>query len=421
MYRLSIKCLCLVLLVFATQSVAWRAEAIGPKDVKKAVDAVCKGSKAVVTPAVQRQVASQVTKVNPARLARQVRTAVGTKGNTSLAKFVPAAPQLANKKMVPMVWVDMQENPLLRAVFQARMIGGKEADLNFTGTVFKTTYNGQEVFGVIASHAIADELTYKMGLHKVFLADVYVDGKFVTIPAEIVQLGAVEMLDVSLVKFRPEDEKLFLPFSISTTQAQEEDIIQTFGFSRKNVVYYPKRRVSKVATLTVRAPILGAGRFRSGLCGSAVLNEKNELVGVHCGSSLSINGDVGYAVRADFLNQMVAAYHQNPQAVIPFEINGQKIMDLPVNSYIARINLLDENKQLWARREFVEKFSYSWVEDNINQFPIRYMEIDVGQVEWSEKESVEFMREADSYVRYTYDLQTQEIIQAEDLPNPIQR
>ena len=81
----------------------------------------------------------------------------------------------------------------------------------YSGFVFKTE---GEIFGVVASHAISPDYT-ESELGPFFTARFLIDGQMVDIPAEIVQVSAPSMLDVALVKFRPEDEKLFYPFTLA--------------------------------------------------------------------------------------------------------------------------------------------------------------------------------------------------------------
>lgn len=313
--------------------------------------------------------------------------------------------------------ISAQTPSLLRATFQA--VETTDVPTNpFSGTVFKTVYNGQEeIFGVVAAHAIAKS-TSERALKRHFSANLFDGEKFVEVPAEIVQLSSPSMLDIALIKFSPEAETLFQPLRISEVPVKFGDVLSSQGFAGNADVNIPARTITAVTPLSVRTTIPYARDDRPGLCGSAVVNDKHELVGIHTGSTydrMDAAFDVGYATNASFLNTLVKAYHNGGEASFPLVLNKQKIVDLNVDEYISYVSFLDANgKTLW-QQGFQSKFSYSKVQEMLEIYSPRYMTLTVRRASWN-PDSPEVLFEShtaswdSSKTTYKYDFETGKIV-----------
>lgn len=282
------------------------------------------------------------------------------------------------------------EMPLLTATFQARADIEGRAN-SFSGTVFKIEdkEGKPEIYGVIAAHAIAGSETSR-SLKKDFIADVYNGKEFVSIPAKIVQLGAPGFLDMALVKFRPEDEKLFTSLSISDNKPTWADMFQTQGFSLLNPVHFEHRVFMGDTPFAVRTNMPWPRDERPGLCGAAVLNNSNKLVGIHTGSSYaphSEQDDFGFLTPARFLTNLVEAYHHQGIGKFPIQFNGQRIIELNVDEYITKIYFLGEDKKPKTMVEFPGKFSYRKFSDAMETFSHAYVVFLVDHVFWDQKGS----------------------------------
>jgi len=311
--------------------------------------------------------------------------------------------------------VETNFSPLLRSTFQARQTGVDRTNF-FSGTVFKTVYNGEkEIYGVVAAHSIADSPS-ELALHRHFTADVYANGKFVSVEAEVVQVGAPSLLDVALVKFRPEDEVLFRPLEISEVPVRFGALLESQGFAGNSSVNIPGRYTLDVTPVSLRTTMPFARDERPGLCGSAVVDADNRLVGIHTGSSygrFSEQDDVGFATNAKFLNTLVEAYHNGGEAVFPFSLNGQKIVDLNVDEYISYVTLQDASgKNVW-QKGFDSKFSYSKVKEALEIYAPRYIQLTVRRAHWDETHPDVLVEVRASHDRnrttYTYDFEEQKI------------
>ena len=303
--------------------------------------------------------------------------------------------------------------PLLRSTFRAR-IDQREQQSIFSGTVFKISYNGQEeIYGVVAAHAVGANLNSPLSQN--FVADVYTPEGFRSIPAQIVQISAPSMLDMALVKFRPEDEKLFEPLSLATQRPEAGQLLQTQGFARGKEVFLPDRSLQGgQGGLVLRTSVPIPHGERNGLCGSAVTNTQHELVGIYTGSSCGLAGDVSYAMPASFLFRLVEAYHGGPDT-FPFVLDGHMIMPLKVDEYISEVRLADafDNQQAYLR--FGYKLSYSTLLDAMEQHNPRYLNFVVRRVKWTGRGKYRRLEEDrehfwDAYTVYTYDTQAKKII-----------
>lgn len=306
---------------------------------------------------------------------------------------------------------------LLRATFQAVETAAIPSN-PFSGTVFKTVYNGEEeIFGVVAAHAIARSASDR-ALKRHFTVGMFDGEKVVEFPAEIVQVSSPSMLDIALVKFPPEVEKLFQPLRISEVPVKFGDVLSSQGFAGNTNIHISNRQITKVTPLSVRTTIPFSREERPGLCGSAVVNENHELVGIHTGSVYDRQDemfDVGYATNASFLNTLVEAYHNGGVAAFPLILNGKKTISLNVDEYISYISFYNaEGKQVW-QQGFDSKFSYSKVQEMLDIYSPRYIDITVCRAVWNpEDPSVLFEHHTAAWDRskttYKYDFETQQIV-----------
>ena len=297
-------------------------------------------------------------------------------------------------------------------------------NLGSSGTVFKTTYQGEEkVYGVIAAHTLSTSWG-DTGIGQVFLAKVAAGERFVTVPMKVVQLSSPYMLDLALVEIREQDKKLFVPLSISHTPVQVGDQLHLQGFSATDVnglhvshlINMPNLQVTANAPLTLRATVDGTRQSRVGACGGGWFNEANELVGIHVGSISLRPQDIGFATHAKFLDALVQAHLNNGEGFFPFELNGKKVMDLRVDEYIPEVELFNESNELLFRLKFKYKFSYSDLKETLDMWSPRYVEFTVRRTRWNRKDKADHLvqnpqAKLDRYsTTYRYDLKEEKMV-----------
>ena len=303
----------------------------------------------------------------------------------------------------------------LRSTFRAQRNGVLTGGVS--GTVFKTVYNGQEeIYGVVPAHALASKSSEK-SLSNTFTASVQIGDEIVSIPATVVQVSAPSMLDLALVKFRPEDERLFEPLAIAQTPLEVGENLQSQGFALNRALYISERRLISQSPFTLRATIPGKQKTRIGLCGGAVLNDQNELVGIHLGSMAWTQTDLGYATPAKFLTNLVEAYHRGGEGFFPLEMDGEKLLDLRVDEYISDVVLLNDSGLKMFHLMFKNKFSYTSMQSRIITESPRYIDITVRRVHWGDLPGFAPLKERHearvdrSAVTYRYDFKTKKVVE----------
>ncbi len=308
-----------------------------------------------------------------------------------------------------------KEEGLLRSTFRA--VGENSSDASvFSGTVFKTVYQGQEeIFGVVAAHPISpDAFHTKDSLKKKFFMIVYHNGEHRRLPVEIVQISARSMLDLALVKFRPEDEKFFRPLTIGRVENLSEPLY-SYGYAM-GLGTDVERNILGNSLVSFRTTIPIRRNDRFGFCGSPVVNAKHELVGIHTGSVYQKAGeaeDVGYATSAEFLDVLVKAYHNGGKALFPLKIEGHTMAEMNVDEYVAAMTLYDANmKQLW-QQGFENKFAQSKLTKALREHPqARYVMTTTRRTYWEGDDVlVENRAKWDKTKKqYKYDLQERRIV-----------
>lgn len=293
-----------------------------------------------------------------------------------------------------------------QSAFRARAPQDETAQRAFSGALF--TLNRQEVYGVIAAHALAGERRPSIG--RWFFADVFLDGKWTSVPAQVVQLSAPATWDVALVKFRPQDAARLKPLLLSTQVTQPGEALNVTGFHHQTPVALSVQGITEITPFSLRAPIVGSEINRIGLCGSAVTNTQGELVGIHTGSKFGFYGDIGYATHAEILPKLVEAYHHAGQVFWPLELNGHKIADLRLDEYVYTLAFLDETKTEVETLTFNGKFSFSQVKNVLAEHPdVRYMKLNTAYISW-QKENPNEVKFYTPARQLTYDLRESRLI-----------
>ncbi len=285
-------------------------------------------------------------------------------------------------------WVPLppEDEPLVQGLFRAY----PKEDLDghsFSGFVFSTSYKGREErFGVVVAHSASPEYT-KSVLGRFFTARVLSGGRAVDIPAEVVQVSPPSMLDLALVKFRPEDEKLFTPFKLAEQEPAIGEVLQGLGYSHNQVAFVPGRELLKNTLVSLRTRMPFPRIDRAGLCGSPLLNDKHEVVAVHTGSSrfeARPTDDIGFATKASYLHALVKAYHnEEGRAVFPLMLGNEKVAELNVDEYVSAVRIINGTGETIFRRVVYQKFPYSSIMDALPYG--RYVEMDISRVVWKDK------------------------------------
>ncbi len=302
--------------------------------------------------------------------------------------------------------------PLVRSTFRA--VAKPSSTGFFSGSVIQM--EDGEIFGVIAAHVAKNDLCNPLAQN--FIAQVLTPEGWLSIPAEIVQISAPSMLDLALVKFRPEDEKLFEPLELADEKPSAGQFVLTQGFGQGHEIYLADRPLLATDTpfLLAKTPVPLDDRI--GMCGSVITNLHHEVVGTYTGSVCSLSGDESFAAPVSFLRALVAAY-RGENYTFPFILHGQTILSLDVDEYISEVRLADAFDRQQAYLRFPRKLSYSSLSRTILDKNPRYLNFIVRKVHWTGRKSRRFLEESreefyDPYTVYTYDTQLRQVISAKN-------
>ncbi len=312
-----------------------------------------------------------------------------------------------------------QITPQLMATFQARPLQCGE---NFvSGTIFQTQYNGKtEVWGAIPAHAVAFFQTDEV-IGRYFAADVFdvQHHRFVTVPAEIVQLSAPGFLDVALVKLYTQGRVKLFPMPLDTQLPEFGTILSTQGFANRQAVRIDERETVSTSPFSIYTTMPYPRDQRMGLCGSAgSVAGQERCIGMHNGSRGDAYGekfDKGYITPAWVLELLVLAYHEE-RTTFPLVFGDHTVLNLGVQEYITTVDLFNENGKKVYTYDFPYKFSYSKTKEMLEIFNPRYIDFTVRRVGWSSPGS-SFMDTGRSNAPlevgdiYRYDFKTRQIKQ----------
>ena len=295
----------------------------------------------------------------------------------------------------------------------------------FSGVVFQSERTGK-AYGVITTHDLSTppvnlmaEMMSQSSLKRNFDLQAFdAQGNEVTVPARVVQLGAFGTIDLALVELAPSALRLFTPARIAKRPVAPGQKLLSQGFSSGYTVFIPDRQILQTTPFSVRTTMPGPDWLRRGLCGSPLFNEQGELVAIHTGSKIGGQGngeDIGYATKAQFLENLVEAYEGGKDVFIPFEINGMHITDLRVDEYVSRYKLVNEYGRVVWDNAVDAKFPFNHVQKQIERFSPHYMDVIIGRIKWAGENGqyAEFEREVRGL---RYDFQTQQVSELDMRP-----
>ncbi|MBR4682030.1 MAG: hypothetical protein IKP06_01820 [Elusimicrobiaceae bacterium] len=386
--KISIPCLVLALglLISATPLNAQRNPVRGPRSARHSMKSAAK--KAFTQQELQEKVAAAARpslysfpmKISPT----STRSSIFPQ--TDLipgATFRPHAKSLRGPASTHTFWG--AENIFGDQVLQAAQ------RVTYTGTIFK---DGDDIFGLVPTHALRwqtnnslEELFAMASLSKKFELEVYNElGSATILRGEVVQLGSMQ--DISLIKFRPEDEKFLSPLSLRQEEITADTRLHIQGFNNlePKLIHLAGLSVFRTTPTFMQVHLPGTLAQHSGLCGSPALDKNGQLAGVFIGPrSTETPGelDTGYLAPLSSIKTVVEAYRNGGKATFPLQLNNQTIMQLGTDEWVKQVYLFDEEGNfLWGSGP-MKKFSYSQIEKQIKELFPTHIGLDVFKVSWS--------------------------------------
>lgn len=240
---------------------------------------------------------------------------------------------------------------------------GQQNGFKASGFVF---IDNQVLWGASAAHAVRH-----MG--KDVTVTFHLDGSPVSFPATVELTGRKLGLNAALIKLPAEVAHVALPFTLASKAATPQQPVFTYGFSAG--VF--KKTVRSVLVPGTERLLTDFPRFsapKPGFCGSVVLNEQGEAIGIETGGYKLNNelwpqqinpsreykplNNVSYiseVVPTQKLQALLREYHTTHAGSRMILLNGMKVGPLEVDEYIDRIgvhytdgtHLILERSPLW--------------------------------------------------------------------------
>ncbi len=300
-------------------------------------------------------------------------------------------------------------------------ISGQDPNIRFSGTVFEIEKNGKkEFFGAVAAHTIVTDKEFPR-LAKHFTAVVFLknDPQPHFIPAEIVSVSPANVSDIALVKFPKEAEKLLSPYPLG--KITTEKTLHSTGYDHWGFTFLPKRLILKNTPYIIHTSMPLLRMERTGMCGSALLNRKEQLVGIHIGSRVDpFSPDeetYSYVTPSSQLGFLANAYLEGKTGTVPFYLDEGHSLPLAPNEYITSIQLQDAEGKSLLTQKAVYRFSRALFKAALQKYPqTQFIRVTARKVTWSENgELLQLGRSPrDIYKIYLYDLNKKEIVSVQD-------
>ena len=313
----------------------------------------------------------------------------------------------------------VQRHPFVQSIFQARDISADPID-TYSGGLFQL--NG-EIYGVIAAHALGSTDREKRLLGRYFLADIYYNGNFVSVPAEAVVFNP--MLDVALVKFSWNHVEQpgfstdnLRPLELADELPQVGQVLSSYGLiNSHDLAEISERVVTAVFPLSIRTRMPWPRELRSGLCGSWLVNAYAQAVAVHIGSTskkeVDEKQDIGFATPAWVLRVMVEAYKNGGEGYFPLEFNGYTIARLRADEYVSFITLYNKQGKVLWKGNAKERFSSQFLNELLTTYHPHALQLTLGRAGWVDAYSMG-MREQLSVRKVRYEIPTDFFIRLEE-------
>lgn len=209
----------------------------------------------------------------------------------------------------------------------------------------------KHIWGVTAAH-VADIMGPQASIYLTLP-----EGITLEYPVKFTVKGNAGMADIALFPVEGELAGLVRPIPLAQTPPGPQEKLRSYGYFDEAFHIVRNRAVlANTPGRLVTSFEFGAAD-RAGACGGPVLNESNELVGVHCGSSESKSQS--YAVPVAHVKDLLHAARHGGYRLRPLVINGQTVGQINVDEYIQSFNVKKNGASLrqlqpWRQEALVD-------------------------------------------------------------------
>ncbi len=179
-----------------------------------------------------------------------------------------------------------------------------------------------------------------------------------------VAVGGSSYTDLMLFPLPQEISQKVTALPLAPQSPKPKEQVYSAGFYSDGFNESRVRRVKHVTPARlVTSYAFGSFVLPIGACGGPVLNQKHEVVGVHCGSDQAEKNS--FAVPVEHIYKLVNAYYQGNKYTHPIIFNGEELAQLTINESVYSITTLKDGvvqKKIRAR-DCSEKLDYTHLEN----------------------------------------------------------
>lgn len=235
-------------------------------------------------------------------------------------------------------------NQAQRSVF---LLEGGQTDFQATGFVIEEEYNGQTfLWGVTAAHLIEmyDNAPFMM---------FHINGQPVPFRPLTILKGHKEGADIALLLLPPQAAQKVKPLSVAQNLPKAGQSSFSVGYALGQFKRADKRKILEANPFRLVTSYELQHAPRRGYCGSPLLNSKNEVIGVHCGSNLLKQADpawrtdlkrhgvqvpdISLAVPIARVYDLLAQYRSNLQQGIDMKVGNITLGTLLPRQHIVQV------------------------------------------------------------------------------------
>lgn len=224
----------------------------------------------------------------------------------------------------------------------------------FPATAFfiENMFGGKKhIWGVTAAH-VADIMGPETTVYLTLP-----EGITLEYPVKFAIKGNAGMADVALFPVEGELAGLVRTIPLAQTEPLPQEKLRSYGYFDNGFHIVRDRTVLANTPGRIVTSFEFGKADRAGACGGPVLNESNELVGVHCGSSE--NKQESYVVPVSYVKDLLHAVRHGGYRLRPLVINGQTVGNINVDEYIYSFNVKKNGSSLrsiqpWHRETEVD-------------------------------------------------------------------
>ena len=208
----------------------------------------------------------------------------------------------------------------------------------FTATAFviEEEFEGKKyLWGVTSAHVL-----------NVLGPDFYVHIPGFPLPwrSNVSFMGDPGMADIAIFPIPEGQESWLNPIPLADKDPEVGEKLRSFGYFNGGFHVVRNREVQEVTKGRIITSLEFNTTERGGACGGPLLNTKNEVVGIHCGSSSK--KQISFVVPVWQLKDLLTAYRNGGRAMKKLKFRNHEIGEININQYISSIRAFSNGEKI---------------------------------------------------------------------------